>query len=208
MNIEIKKGIQLIKKNDTILSKIIEKTGEITFPVRNNLFESLVKIILSQQLSNIASKTIIKKLDDLLIEYKPEKILQTSRTEILSCGISKSKYNFIVGISTMIMNNELNLNELDEMTNNQVFEKLIEVKGLGPWSINIFLISGLHRLDILPLNDVGIQNSIQKFYGFSEKVTNQDIITISSKWKEYSSLACLYLWSAYDNKLEINNEVG
>lgn len=203
MKKDISKGIEFLKINDLIMSRIIEEVGEIEIKSYMSLFESLVRIIISQQLSNSASNTIISRFTDLIKDFTPVNIIKCSEQQVLLCGISRSKYSFIIGLSQLINNNDLILEELYTQSNEQVKETLIKIKGLGLWSINIFMIFGLQRLNVLPLNDVGIQNSIKKFYNLKEKPSENKMIRLSKKWGEYSSISCLYLWKAYDDKVTI-----
>ena len=177
--------------------------GVLEFEINPNRFESLVRIIISQQLSNKASNTILSRIESELNFFSPEQFLSKSKQKIRKCGVSESKYNSIFSISKKILLNELNLEKIENMSTMEIREEMIKIKGVGPWSINIFLIFGMGKLNVLPLNDIGIFNSVMKYYCFDSKPTNNKIIEISKKWGDYKSVACLYLWKSYDRGVTI-----
>ena len=198
MTKKFKEGVLFLKKNDEVLKKIIEKMGELEFEINPNRFESLVRIIISQQLSNKASNTILRRIENEIKFFSPEQFLSKSKHDIRKCGVSESKYNSIYTISKKILLNQLNLEKIENMSTMKIKEEMIKIKGVGPWSINIFLIFGMGKLNILPLNDIGILNSVKKYYCLDSKPTNNEIIEISKKWGDYKSIACLFLWKSYD----------
>ena len=203
MNKDFIEGVDYLKKNDRTLKKIISKTDQIKFEIKQNKFESLSKIIISQQLSNKVSNTIIKRVESKIGEFIPEKFISLKKDEIRKCGVSNSKYNCIKLISNEIIYNGLDLDSLKSKSEDYIFNKLSSLKGVGPWSINMFLIFGLGKLNVFPIQDVGIQNSIMKFYSIKDKPSFEKMIELKNKWTPFCTVACLYLWNSYDNNLNI-----
>lgn len=114
-----------------------------------------------------------------------------------------TKYNCIKLISNEIIYNDLDLDSLKSKSEDYTFNKLNSIKGVGPWSINMFLIFGLGKLNVFPIKDVGIQNSIMKFYTIKDKPSFDKMIELKNKWDPFCSIACLYLWNSYDNNLNV-----
>ncbi len=204
MNKNFIEGVNYLKKNDLTLKKIINKTDQIKFEIKQNKFECLSRIIISQQLSNKASNTIIKRVENKIEEFYPEKFISIKKDDIRKCGVSNSKYNCIKFISNEIIYNGLDLDSLNSRSEDFIFNKLSSLKGVGPWSINMFLIFGLGKLNVFPINDVGIQNSIMKFYSINEKPSSEKMTELKNKWDPFCTIACLYLWDSYDKNLNID----
>jgi DNA-3-methyladenine glycosylase II len=203
MNKDFIEGVNYLKKNDMTLKKIINKTDQIKFEIKQNKFESLFRIIISQQLSNKASNTIIKRVENKIEKFIPEKFISLKKDEIRKCGVSNAKYNCIKLISNEIIYNDLDLDSLKSKSEDYTFNKLNSLKGVGPWSINMFLIFGLGKLNVFPIKDVGIQNSIMKFYSIKDKPSFEKMIELKNKWDPFCTIACLYLWNSYDKNLNI-----
>lgn len=193
-------GVNYLKKNDKILSEIIDKNLEFIFSPDQDLYKSLVRIIISQQLSNKASNTIISRFINLLGAITPTNFLKAEKTQVFACGISKSKYQFIYELSLAIRDQGFNLNKLRELNENEIKTELTQLKGVGEWSANIFMIFALGKLDVFPKKDIGLKNAISRFYDIESNDYEKKLDELTSRWSPYRSIACLYLWKAYDQK--------
>ena len=158
-------------------------------------FTSLVKIIISQQLSGSAVKTIIGKLENQLANniYDPIKIIKISNNDLRLCGISNAKITYIKGLSDILLNNPLYFKKLKNCSKNEVINELSKIKGIGIWTASIFAMGPLGFEDIFPYGDVTLIKAIKLIYG--EDTLVEDVI---SKWSPYKTYACRVLWQWVD----------
>lgn len=175
-----------------------------------NHFRSLVESIVSQQLSVKASDTIFARFVDLFLKTgaiksarsfpKPEQVLKMSEVKLRKVGLSGSKVKYIKDLAKKVHDKEVQLNRLHKIPDEEVIEHLVQVKGIGRWTGEMFLMFSLARPDIFSHGDLGLRNAIQKLYRFKQPPTTKQIEKIAQKWAPYRTLASRYLWKSLDNK--------
>lgn len=191
---EIKKGTQHLKK-DPILSLLIKKHGLWSPKISKNIYQDLVESVINQQLSDKASATIISRF----IGYfggkfpKPEVVLKTADEKIRKIGISWSKVKYIKEISLHAVNKKLEFTDLINMEDKEIRKQLDQIKGVGPWTVDMILIFSLVRLDILPVGDLGIRRAMEKLYK-KQNIKLSAMEKIATPWRPYRSIASWYLW--------------
>lgn len=195
-------SIIYLSSHDRRLSKVIELVGPISYSTHNeNPYAFLVHEIIEQMLSIKAGAQIYNRLLALCNgEITPNTIDKLSNEQIQSIGTSKSKVEYIRGITNSIINNEIDLHELNMMSDEDVYKKLISLRGIGSWTAKMYLIFVLDRQDILPFEDVAF---LQSFCWMLNKdnCDKEYIIKYCGKWKPYSSIAARYLYRALDTGL-------
>jgi len=195
------KALKHFKKRDPILYKasIAIEFQEIS-PVTNH-FLKLVRSIIGQQLSVKAATTIFDRFKKLFLkeDITPGRILKMDKEKIRSCGISYSKIEYIKDLSQKVIDKTLDLEHINDLDNETIISNLTIVKGIGPWSAEMFLMFSLARPDIFSTGDSGLKNAIKKLYKIDE-LSKEDLITISAKWSPYRTYACLVLWQSLDNE--------
>lgn len=184
-------------KHDPIMRGIIEKCEVPEWSQKTDLFHDLVDAVISQQLSGKAAATIFGRFKELFDGKfpKPLQIIKMPDEKMRGCGISYSKIKYIKGIAQAVENKELDLKKLPDLADEKVTEELIKLKGIGKWTAEMILIFSLRRPDVFSVGDLGLRNSVSRFY----KVDRDDlekIEKISLKWSPYRSMACRYLWQA------------
>ncbi|MDA4117487.1 MAG: DNA-3-methyladenine glycosylase 2 family protein, partial [Thaumarchaeota archaeon] len=179
---------------------VLDRRGEIEFEPRGELFESLVESILSQQLAAAAADSIITKVRALFPEgtLEPKKVMRMDSRKLRGAGVSPQKLSYLKDLSSRIVEGRLDLEALRSRTDQEIIEVLDEVKGVGPWTVHMFLIFTLGRSDVLPVDDYGIRKSIQILYGLAETPKKDEIGKLAVKWHPYCTVASLYLWRAKD----------
>src|SRR3989344_3200642 len=200
---DLNKAIKHLQK-DPVLFKLIKKFGILDYQPNSNYFESLVESIIGQQLSGKAADTIYKRFLNLFPKQKftHDLVLDIEDLTLRNCGMSWAKARSLHDLSHKILSKTVRLNELDQMSDEEVIIHLTAVKGIGRWTAEMKLMFALQRPDILPLDDVGIQNAMARLYGLNRKSKNfkLQITKISNNWKPHRTLACWYLWKNLDNK--------
>ena len=186
---------------DKDLKTLIDHFGVITLKRRRNYFKSLLRSIIHQQLSGKAARTIENRFLELYNGNRyptPEEVLKTPAEAIQNVGISRMKTEYIRGLAKIIDDGDIRLEKLSELSNDEVGNVLKEVKGIGQWTVDMFLIFSLNRPDVFPLNDLGIQKGLMLLLGRKKILSQESMLSHSKKWKPYRTLASLYLWKIVD----------
>ncbi|ALI36052.1 DNA-3-methyladenine glycosylase [Candidatus Nitrosocosmicus oleophilus] len=192
--------LELLSKQDVLLGSLIKSIGNHSIQIHDNLFESLLKSIIYQQLAGSAAKAIYFRF---LQDYgdnlpTPEQIISTSNTVLrFTIGLSFKKIEYIKNLSTKILSGELNIQGLPDPQDEEAIAELVKVKGIGRLTAEMFLIFCLQREDVIPLGDLGVKKAIQKLYNLSELPTHQYMLEVFSRWKPYRSIATWYLWKSF-----------
>jgi DNA-3-methyladenine glycosylase II len=194
--------LEFLCQRDSVLARVIESIGDYSIETHGDPFESLLKSIIYQQLSGKAANAIYKRLLD---HYggrvpTPDRILAT-REEIfrINIGLSFKKIEYLRDLSLRVSSGTLNLHLLPGMTDEEVIDELVKVKGIGRWTAEMFLIFCLKRPDVMPLGDLGIRKAIKNLYNLPQIPNPGRILEISSLWKPYRSIAAWYLWKSLAN---------
>lgn len=201
----LKQAADHLTSVDPILAPIIAKAGLPTFTPHKNYYQELVESIVSQQLSVKAAATIMKRFLDLFpgTDFPtPGQILEKDIEELRSVGLSRQKATYIQDLAVKVLEETVRFNHLDALTNEEVITELTQIKGVGVWTVHMFLMFCMGRLDVLPTGDLGIKNGIYSLYKLKEKPTPEEMETIAkkNKWHPYESVASWYVWHSLDNK--------
>lgn len=187
--------------SDPLLGKVIRKIGDYSLNINENYFLKLTKSIVGQQLSLKATETIWSRVEGLCEEITPQNILSIPDEQLRAAGVSFSKISYIKGLSESILNDIIDLNHIKNLTNEDILQTLISIKGIGKWTAEMFLIFSLGRLDVFSVDDASLRRAIKWLYGFTENPTKAQMYSISKKWAPYCSIASLYLWASIDDGL-------
>jgi DNA-3-methyladenine glycosylase II len=163
-------------------------------------YGALLRSIVGQQLSSKAARTIYERLTGLFGDRSPSPraLLATDPEQLRGVGLSRAKVAFLRDLAEHLEDGELDLEHLSEQPDEEVLAQLTRIKGLGPWTVDMFLIFHLGRQDVLPVGDVGIRRATQLAYGLSEPPDAAQLERIAEPWRPWRSLACLYLWRSLD----------
>lgn len=197
----IKKILRHFKLHDPILYHILLHVEKPVLTKSQDYFLSLCREIISQQLSGKAAKSIFTRFLKLFPKQKPnaQKILKVTDQTLRDVGMSWAKVKYLKDLSQKVVDKKLLLSKLDTLENNQVVEALTLVKGIGPWTAEMFLIFSLAREDVFSFGDLGLKKAIMKLYKI-EKPTQNQLEKIVNRWKPYRSYAALILWKSLDNR--------
>ena len=189
---------------DLILAPIITKAGTATITPHKDYYPALVESIISQQLSVKAAATIFKRFLDLFpgdTFPTPDQMLEKDSAELRAVGLSRQKSSYIQDLAVKVIEKTVRFDHLEGLSNDAIIKELTQIKGVGMWTVHMFLLFCMGRMDVLPTGDLGIKNGIFALYGLNEKPTPELIeqIAIEHKWHPYESVASWYIWYSLDN---------
>jgi DNA-3-methyladenine glycosylase II len=193
---QFSKEIKYLSQCDGVMKAIIDNYDNLQFSTQSNAYQILLESIIHQVISMKAAKTVLgkfRKLFNFESFPHPKDVRNISDEQLNSCGIGKQKIGYIRDLSSKFIDKTIQEKLLSEMTNDEVVKYLIQVKGIGKWTAEMFLIFSLGRLDVFPIDDLGIQNAIRKHY---HTKTIIEMKAIAEKWKPYQTVATLYLWKS------------
>jgi DNA-3-methyladenine glycosylase II len=192
-----------LRRVDPILAGIIARIGSPPPPPRRTgtHYDALVRAIVYQQLSGKAAGTIHRRFRELYPSKRPraELVLATSDEAMRGAGLSRQKIGYLRDLSARVADRSLPLAHLGRLPDDEIIDHLIQVKGIGRWTVQMFLMFRLGRPDVLPELDLGIQNAIQRAYGLRKRPTPKDVLRLGEKWRPHATTACWYMWRSLDN---------
>lgn len=196
----MKKILDHFKNNDVILyTAALTLKEPLQRRTSENYFSSLCESIISQQLSVKVGDVIFNRFKSLLKNtITPENVLQHSVADLRTLGISNQKASYILDLSQKIINKEVHLESLNNMSEQEVINELTKVKGIGQWTAEMFLMFSLGREDVFSTGDLGLKRAIEKLYNISEP-SKEILIEMSNKWSPYRTYAARVLWHSLDN---------
>ena len=182
---------------DPELEFILDTYGYPPMWTRENSFESLVHIILEQQVSLASALAALNKLKEKSGSITPKSIMLLNDEEMRSCFVSRQKMAYIRGLSLSINNKEIDLKAFAGMPDEEVREALIPLKGIGNWTIDVYLMFSLQRADIFPVGDLAAVNALKRLKQLVPSTTKEEILSISETWKPFRTVASMMLWHYY-----------
>ncbi len=192
-----KKAIRHLKK-DPKFAKIIPLIGEYNVKITKNRYRSLVEAIIAQQLSGSAAESILKRFKKLYKSNfpKPIEVIQTSDAKLRKVGLSKMKVVYIKELSEKVESRHLNMRNFSSMKDEQIIEHLTNVKGIGRWTAEMFLIFSMGRWDVLPVGDLGLKKGIQLMFSLNKLPSEKQIEKFAESWRPYRTVATWYIWKS------------
>jgi len=187
---------RLIEK-DKMFQVILDLYGPPGFPSRPPGFESMCKTILEQQVSLGSARASFNKLKDMVIDIAPQNLSDISDDEFRQCGISRQKARYLRAVAEAVITGAIDFESFNNKTPEEVRQELIQVKGIGNWTIDVYLMFSLRSPDILPLGDIGIVSAIKDLTGLTNV---EEMAEHSRSWSPYRTTAAFFLWHYYLEK--------
>ena len=184
-------------QNDPDLKLIIDEYGYPPIWKRAPSFETVLHIILEQQVSLASALAALKKLKEKVINVTPQSVLALSNENLKNCYLSRQKIIYVQHLANVILDGQLNLALLAEKDNDTVRSELTKIKGIGNWSVDVYLMMVLQRTDLFPLGDIALINSVRETKHLSKEIPKQTIADIAAQWKPYQTIAAFILWHGY-----------
>lgn len=210
----VKKDVTLFNDrflNDPYIGKILESRKGMHWVLTPTVFECLITTVISQQLHRSFATTLKRRLIALVGEKatfqdqeyplfpKAEQIAQLQVTDLRKQQFSQRKAEYILDISRRVASGQMDVENFDSYSNEEIFDQCLSIRGIGKWTIECLLIFGLGRQDILPAADIGLRNAIQKVYQLKERPSEEKVRQIGQSWKPFRSYVTYYLWDVLSN---------
>jgi DNA-3-methyladenine glycosylase II len=201
----MKRAIDHLMRSDPVMARLISRVGSCRIQYHQPVFFALARSIVFQQLNGRAAATIFDRLTQACGErgVTPESILRLRPARMKSAGISPQKTGYLRDLARRTQSGEIVFEDLPAMPDDQVIELLTRVKGIGVWTVHMFLIFALRRPDVLPTGDYGVRTAIRDQYGLAGLPSPAEMTTIAQPWRPWASVACWYLWRSLDGPAEL-----
>jgi DNA-3-methyladenine glycosylase II len=189
-----------LRKHDPTLRRLIDVVGPFTLKVRRDRFGMLVRSIISQQISGKAAQSIGRRLAALVApeSITPHSLAQRSIAELRSAGVSPQKAGYLHDLAMMVDSGKVRLSQTGRMPDEEVIAELVQVKGIGVWTAQMYLMFSLGRLDVFPQDDLGIRSALKNLYRLPELPDREASLEIARPWRPYATIASWYCWRSHE----------
>jgi len=192
-----------LSSHDPVLATVIAASPLPDFQPHQDYYAALVNSIIGQQLSVKAAASIKQRFRDLFDGElpTPEQIINTPHDALRGVGFSNAKANYVRDLAEHVLDGRLSFDRIPDQSNDEIIAMLTDVKGVGEWTVHMFLMFCVGRLDVLATGDLGVRNAIRNLYGFEDAPTPQQVTDLAATngWHPYETIACWYLWRSLDN---------
>jgi DNA-3-methyladenine glycosylase II len=186
-----------LSKRDPHFLSIIKQHGYPPLWSRKPNFGTLIHIILEQQVSLASAKAALNKLKEKIGVITPKKILALTDEEFKACYFSRQKTVYAKHLAQTIFSKQIDLKKLNNKHDDIIREELKKIKGIGDWTVDVYLLMALHRADIFPVGDLAMMNSLKKIKQLPAHISKEEILRMADKWRPYRSLAAMMFWHLY-----------
>ena len=190
-------ALLVLTQKDEVLKGIISEFGLPIIQKREEGFASMCHIILEQQVSIASAKAAYEKLVSLVGKIDPITIYNATDQDLRNCGISRQKTLYLKDVAQRVINKELSFSSLPMKTEQQIRNELIQIKGVGNWSIDVYLMFCMQSQDIIPLGDIAIKNTLIELY---QCQSEEEMLAVSSNWAPFRTVASFIIWHYYLKK--------
>jgi len=198
---KISEALAHLRQVDPRMKRLIQEYGPPNFTPEKNYFRALLRAITFQQLSGKAARTIFNRFRALFNSDQfptPEDILAVDIQKLREVGLSGQKASYVRDLSEKWESITAKLNNIDSLEDEEIRNTLLRVKGIGPWTVDMFLMFSLNRPDVFPGMDLGVRKGFQHLYRFSELPSIETLEQAAEKWRPYRTVAAWYLWKVVD----------
>jgi DNA-3-methyladenine glycosylase II len=196
-------GVDHVRGACPVMRRVIDDHGPITLRPARDRFGILVRSIISQQISTAAARTIRARLETHLKRtgITPAALARQTVDKLRAAGISRQKASYLIDLAQKVDDGTVPLTTIGRLTDEEVIAKLIEIKGIGRWTAEMFLIFSLGRMDVLPVDDLGVRSALMKLHGLKEMPSKQHCVELAAPWRPYATIGSWYCWRSLDAKL-------
>ena len=199
------KQVQFLINTDDKLARLIKHLKTCHILIEDDDFRCLVKYIIGQQISDKTREVIWNRLCDKYKDISPKTMNNTSEVELKQLGICRKKANYIKNLSISILNKEIDFKEFKDLPNQEIIKRLVKIKGIGNWTVEMYLIFSLGRENVISRGDNTIQRVLKWMYNLETLPTSKEVETYFEKWSEYSTIVSAYFWKVIAKDLMKQN---
>jgi len=193
-----KEEILFLSKKDSALRSLFLMYPYFEPFKRKEGFEGLVQLITEQQVSVASAKAIFDRLKKLLILFEPKDFLKLTDLNLRTTGLSRPKIKYCRILAENIISGDLSFSLIHKMDDEELKESLCKIKGIGEWTAQCYMLASLHRRDVWPVKDIGLQVGVQRIKKLKKRPTEDEMINMGLNWKPYRSIVANVLWASYD----------
>lgn len=187
-----------LMKRDRVMKKLIPQYGGACLQSRGDAFVTLARSIVGQQISVKAAQSVWDRFEQLPRKMTPAQVLKLKVDDMRAAGLSARKVEYLVDLALHFANDQVHVSQWAEMDDEAIIAELVAIRGIGRWTAEMFLIFHLMRPNVLPLDDIGLQNGISHAYFSGEPVSRSEIREVATSWAPFCSVATWYIWRSLD----------
>ena len=192
-----------LAKRDADLKRILKTRGYPSMWTRPNSFQTLILTILEQQVSLAAAYAAFKRLKERIGTVTPDKLAALSDEDLRACYFTRQKIVYARGLTEAIQSKQIKLRALHHQPDESVREQLINLKGIGNWTIDVYLMHALRRTDLFPLGDIALVNSLKHIKQLPDNISKEDMLEITAQWRPNRTIAAMILWHDYMQRRKV-----
>jgi DNA-3-methyladenine glycosylase II len=192
-----------LAKRDADLKRILKTRGYPSMWTRPNSFQTLILTILEQQVSLAAAYAAFKRLKERIGTVTPDKLATLSDEDLRACYFTRQKIVYARGLTEAIQSKQIKLRALHHQPDESVREQLITLKGIGNWTIDVYLMHALRRTDLFPLGDIALVNSLKHIKQLPDDISKEDMLEIAAQWRPNRTIAAMILWHDYMQRRKV-----
>lgn len=192
-----------LAKRDADLKRILKTRGYPSMWTRPNSFQTLILTILEQQVSLAAAYAAFKRLKERIGTVTPDKLAALSDEDLRACYFTRQKIVYARGLTEAIQSKQIKLRALHHQPDESVREQLITLKGIGNWTIDVYLMHALRRTDLFPLGDIALVNSLKHIKQLPDDISKEDMLEITAQWRPNRTIAAMILWHDYMQRRKV-----
>ena len=187
-----------LARRDPVMARIIRAHPRVHLEPRGEPFHTLARAIVGQQISVKAAQSVWNRFSGLALEIHPERILAIKSTQLRACGLSGRKCEYITDLARRFADGHVHVHRWPDMSDDEVVADLVQVRGIGRWTAEMFLMFNLLRPDVFPLDDLGLQKGLRLAYHRGRKISLRTMRQRGETWRPWRSVATWYLWRSLD----------
>ena len=193
----LREGAVYLAARDNDLARLLETNGVPPLWARKPCFSTLIHIILEQQVSLASAKAMYSRLSDNLVPFTPKRFLEVGSSYLRSLGVTRQKAAYCINVAEAILVNQLDLKSLSRMNDLVAADTLTRIKGIGPWTADIYLLMALRRPDVWPSGDIALINTVRKVKELDKHPSPSTLSKVAEAWRPFRSIAARMLWHHY-----------
>ncbi len=188
-----------LARKDPVLRRLVKRFPEPDLEHRGNEFQTLARSIVGQQISVKAAQSIWGRFADCVGEMTPQRVAAKDDAELRACGFSGQKVSYVKDLARRFASGEIKPRRWAKMDDEAIINELVVVRGIGRWTVEMFLIFHLLRPNVLPLDDLGLRRAMERAYNAGDVLIRDEMHAIADCWTPYCSVATWYMWRSLDN---------